>query len=324
MYRSARTVERVGVAICVACTAFVASASASALELAWDAPEGCPSQASVLARVEQIAGASAAGTAVRAAGSIARLETGVLRLQLVVRSGDLLSERTIDGKSCADLGGAAAIAVALVLTSEAPPAPEPAPTPTPPRAPTPAPAPASASAPAPPPRTVHGLLQLPRATLGIGPLPGDAVGLGVGAGVSVANFRLLAEGERWATSNTSATYLADEYTARIERFGVNLRACRAWVETQLELAPCAVLGLRHLAASGSGPHIAPQTDRATWLALGAGLRARWQLAPWLGVVLGADAELELSRPEIRIAGVGIVRQLAPAAFTGTVGFEWIL
>jgi len=91
------------------------------IQLKWNALASCPSSESVLARVRQIAGSTrATATPLRAKATITRPSEGVFRLRLQIESGDLAAVRTIEGKSCKDLAGAAAVALALLLSSEEP------------------------------------------------------------------------------------------------------------------------------------------------------------------------------------------------------------
>jgi len=91
------------------------------LDLRWEAPAECPSERQVRDRIRKLAGSSrSTEERVRAEARITRSEDGRLHLELVVRSGDLVGTRSIDGRSCEDLAGATAVALALLLRSSAP------------------------------------------------------------------------------------------------------------------------------------------------------------------------------------------------------------
>src|SRR6478609_3649386 len=95
--------------------------SAAPIELKWNALEGCPSADSVLARVRKIAGTTrATGNTLRADATVTQPSDGLFRLRLAIQYGNLAAVRNIEGKSCKDLAGAAAIALALLLSSEEP------------------------------------------------------------------------------------------------------------------------------------------------------------------------------------------------------------
>lgn len=95
--------------------------SAAPLELKWRALEGCPSEDTVLARVRKIAGATrATANTLRAEALVTQPSDGLFRLRLEIHYGNLAAVRNIEGKSCKDLAGAAAVALALLLSSEEP------------------------------------------------------------------------------------------------------------------------------------------------------------------------------------------------------------
>ncbi len=72
-------------------------------------------------RIRKLAGSSkSSGPLLRAEATITRNDDGRLHLRLVVRTANLVGERNIDGKSCADLAGATAINLALLLNSPEP------------------------------------------------------------------------------------------------------------------------------------------------------------------------------------------------------------
>jgi len=304
----------------------------------------------VLARVQKIAGPSnTTGAPLSATATITQQSDHTFHLQLAIRSGDLAAERNIDGKSCKDLAGAAAVALALLLSSGEPlnerdlagssSNGQAADLPNSPGQEPPGPR-TSAAAAAPPPespepseptrptpdgseRAEHGVLVAPLVALGFGPTRGTARGLGLGAGLFLGGWEVLAEGKLWASQRATVTHLKDDYDVDLHRFTVGVRACRRLSSARVELAPCMSMSVQHLSVRGSGPNLVPQTDSASWLAAGVGARARLKVVPWFGLIAGIDGELEFSRPEIALKGVGSVQRLAPAAATITFGSEWI-
>lgn len=95
--------------------------SAAPIELKWNALEGCPTEAAVLARVRKIAGTTrATANTLRAEALVTQPSDGLFRLRLEIHYGNLAAVRNIQGKSCKDLAGAAAVALALLLSSEEP------------------------------------------------------------------------------------------------------------------------------------------------------------------------------------------------------------
>jgi len=303
--------------------------SAAPIELKWSALEGCPSADSVLARVHEIAGTTrATPNTLRADAAITQPKDGLFRLRLEIRYGDLAAVRNIEGKSCKDLAGAAAVALALLLSSEEPlsqrdlagtlpattdsssdlsgdnqgpdqqaaPA-KPAPT-SPPVQPTPA-AP-DANAEGRPPRRWRALLVAPLAALSLGPMKEVSRGLGLGAGISFDRWRVLAEAKWWASQRETISNVA-EYAVEFERFTVGARGCRSILGSRFEFAPCVLMSVHHLSVSGSGPALVSRTDSATWAAVGVGVQARFLLASWFGIIASVDGELQFARPEVSVS-----------------------
>ncbi|HEY3252300.1 MAG TPA: hypothetical protein VGJ91_00040 [Polyangiaceae bacterium] len=315
-----------------------AGAQATApIDLQWTALEGCPTAASVLARVRKIAGATrATANTLRAEATVTQPSDGLFRLRLEIRYGNLAAVRNIEGKSCKDLAGAAAVALALLLSSDeplserdlagtspattgsgtsgavgtsGPPAgtPEPdkaaAPNPAsqpptqPPTQPTPVPAPPSVDSG--PPRRWHVLLLAPLGSLGFGPMTQVSRGLGAGAGFSFDRWRFAAEGKLWASQHETISHVGQAYDVELNRFSATARGCRAVLGASIELAPCAVVSVHHLSARGSGPNfVSSGTSTVTWAAVGIGAQTRLLITPWLGVLAAVDGELQLSRPEV--------------------------
>lgn len=305
---------------------------AEPLELDWDAPIGCPSERDVAQRVRKLLGATKpASSGLRAEGTISRGTGSEWHLKLVIHADKLVGERHIDGKSCDDLAGAAAVALALLMSSEQPlterdweaggetTKPESS---TPPAAPEPAaPAPPKPAA-KPRPRRLHALIDFPIASVGFGPLERPSLGAAFAGGLSFADWRWYLQERAWL-KQPFATDQADA-GASITRFDATLWTCRALVIGNFEAAPCLTLGVQHVAARGTGTYVTPRTATATWFAAGVGLQARYVLASWFSFGAGVDAQYEVSRPQITVDDVGRLGRFSPAAVTITVGPEWIL
>jgi hypothetical protein len=311
----------------------------------------------VQARIRELAAsAKPTGAALRAAGTISRDASGTLQLRLVVRAGDLIGERTIDGRSCADLAGAAAVNLALLLGSQESlrPGESSAPVAGPGQAASTAPggeaeAKAAESAPTPDEaklepqgsrpsaaedpasddsderstRSWRGLLDAPLAMFDVGLMPEPSLGAGFAIGLWIDRWRVLAEGSLSARQRLTVTAPLSA-AADVDRLAVTLRTCRALPLTQFELAPCVHVGLRRVVARGAGAHIAARTEASMWVAAGDGIQARVALTTWLALLASADASIEGARPRISIDGVGRIGQLGPAALKIAVGPEWIL
>ncbi|MBN2577239.1 MAG: hypothetical protein JXP73_21940 [Deltaproteobacteria bacterium] len=145
-----------------------------ALELAWDAPAGCPDLASVRAEIHRRIGDVETPTAsepIAARGEILVDASGNYILSLQTRVGDITGERVLAGQDCHQLADAAALVLALLVNPKASAAPAP---PGPP--PLPPPPPSSQDPPGPA-RQRSGLGAGIAAVLADGVLPGLAQGL---------------------------------------------------------------------------------------------------------------------------------------------------
>lgn len=171
-------------------------------------------------------------------------------------------------------------------------------------------------------RRWRALIQAPLAAFAVGGLPEPSVGIAAAAGASFDRWRFLVEGAVWRTQQMMAS---DEpgVGADVSHVSIAPRACWAAVQGSFELAPCVAIDVEHLWAEGFGDHIAPRTEEATWLAVGAGADARWRLAAWFALFGRLSAQFETSRPIVAIDGVGTLGQIGPVSLTFALGPEWI-
>jgi hypothetical protein len=291
--------------------------------LKWDAPTACGSAEEVEARIRRLLGPTRVSTSLRAEATITPNEAGDWHLKLLIYAGDLVGERNLDGKSCDDLAGAAAVALTLLLTSDQPPSDagraSGGAAPSQPKAEE-----SHARAPAASARRArgHALIGFPLASVGLGPLPKPALGAALAGGLSFEQWRWVMQERAWLSQTLSAS--GGDVAAEVAHVDATLWACRALGSTRLEAAPCFTLALQHVVARGSGAYVQPRTATATWLSVGLGLQARYALSPWLNVLAGIDGQIEVSRPQVAVDGWGDVGQLAPFALTITLGPEWIL
>lgn len=175
-----------------------------------------------------------------------------------------------------------------------------------------------------PERRWHVLLQLPQVELGLGPLHQPSVGLAIAAGAALDRWRFLAKGSLWFSQHATASNADQQYGADIDRQAITLLTCRGVpLSSGFELSPCLSLAVQHLSARGTGVHVGPQTGTATWFAIGAGAQGRVNVAPWLRLVLGLDAQLQVAQPSLSVDEIGPVERLLPVALLTTLGPEWI-
>ena len=338
----------------VAWPRFVRAQAPEPVLLEWNAPAGCSGARDILSRVRQLSQAEPlSDKQLRVVATVWPIERARLHLRLVLRAGDLRGERNIDGQTCEDLAGATAVVLALLLRSAAPlsddaldgqqasasrakGAAQAGTTSGDEAAATALVSPSSSeiAQPAQLPaardpgdertrRRWRAILQLPLVALGLGPVPGPSVGTAVAGGTKLELWSLLAEGAVWSQQTVRSRDQPDSAT-RVRRIEAALRGCRALPLGRFELAPCLRVSLQHVWARGTGTRVSARTAGASWLAVAAGLQARYRVSPWFRVFAGVDANVEAARPRISIDELGELGQLRAFAFTLTLGPEWIL
>jgi hypothetical protein len=205
---------------------------AEPLALKWTAPQGCPDAKSIEARVRALAGsAELTGTPLWVEGTIVRKHDGYFHLMLVIHVDHLRGTREIDGRSCDDLAGAAAVALALLLRSTEPLTGDDlagqmtrdselgrdvkSPDDTTESSRTQSEGAVPLAAPSTPPvadderaqpqpeRHWRALLQVPVLAAGFGPLRKSSFGVAIAAGVAVRHWRILADAAAWLPQQTT-------------------------------------------------------------------------------------------------------------------------
>jgi hypothetical protein len=354
-----RALLRCTTLVILSMTASAHAQPAEPIELQWNAAEGCPSKAEVSARIRTLSVTwPPRGAPLRAAATIVRLHDSRFQMTLTVRAGGLVGERRLEATTCASLANAAAVHIALLLNDEDPQraasrfgaegstaesagatgsaqegtarsstqasaaataatnAPENATQ----NAPEDATAPANSDG---SPLRLQFVFQAPRASVQLGPLPRPSFGVSIAAGLALENWRILAAAHVWLAQALRSED-QPEVRADVDRISASLRVCRAAARSRFELAPCAKLSLEHVWARGAGTDVTRRTAEATWVAAGVGLQSRLYLFAFWYLVADLDAELETARPEISIDGLGRLGKLSLAAFSLTLGSEWIL
>lgn len=277
------------------------------LELAWEAPAGCPDAASVTARVEAILrGPPAAPVAVVARGKVERAGA-TFRLALTLRTGDLEETRAIDAGSCAALAEAAAVVVALAIDpSKEDASPEPAAPPEPPPPPEPAPPP---SAPAPrrkpkrPPPPSRPPSDVSRVALGLG----GAFALGAlpeasGAVVASGTLRLDRVRVGLLGSFTLPVSASFDRTAGATFHQLELGAFGSYLVPlgPVALGPAANLEVTQVRVRGFGIRD-PKLSTTFWPTAVVGARLEAKLSSRLGLFSRADALVPLAAPAFSLA-----------------------
>jgi hypothetical protein len=289
-------------------------ASASDVVVQWSAPAGCPSGDDVTARVVALAlphGALDAEVAVTESG-------GRFDARLRVKSrGATVGERILRADSCEELAESAAVVLAMSVAALAEPPPAPALSAGPVESARPAVSP-PASAPHP---SRDALLRVsPLGATDVGTLP-NAVG---GGGLSLS----LAPGHGVAFGVAASLFAgANAYAAKAPAEGASfslvssaVTGCYALLRRPIELSPCVLAELEHVVATGQHAQ-SDRTTTANWIALGGGLRSRWELSRNFGIQLEVDGAISTRRQQFLITGLGTVFTTSPVAFRAYVGPE---
>jgi hypothetical protein len=288
----------------------------AALELSWQAPQGCPDALAVRERVATLlASVDARGTprSLRVGVTITTQAREGVRLRLEIAQGESVDARELVGADCREVTEAAALIVAMTLepsvldtlgASEPEPATVPEPEPAaeePSREPSadpieptvvtpPARAPSPASEPA---RSLPiGVGAEVEGGVGFGPLPRASGVLAAAVGVRGRWFRVDATGAYWTPRRSEAR----EPGVRAQVWSVGARACGVPRAGRVEVPLCAgvVAGLMH--ARGLGSDLEAQRVSSPWAAVIASATAVVRVLPWLGVRVGAEGHVAFARP----------------------------
>jgi hypothetical protein len=101
------------------CIATLAFAVAPSLDLVWDAPPGCPTEADVRARVEELLSDSERANELRAVVRARADDRGIWTVELRFETTDGVAERTLtDASSCDAAAEAASVVVAIAIDPE--------------------------------------------------------------------------------------------------------------------------------------------------------------------------------------------------------------
>lgn len=303
-------------------------APAQAPALTWEAPETCPDEPTIRARVEQLIGRPLADETetVRVHAHVEIVDRPSVRLRVDSETGS--AERTITAASCAELGEIAAVVIAIAIdpaaSLRAEAAPEPAPPPKPQPPPPPPPREQAEPAPSTKPKKTErtgpvGTLRV-AAGVGLGAVPGVTAAIEAGGGVRWKHARIDLSAEHWLSQRADA---AGSTNAAIDMRLTIARAQGCWVPTAgpiVEFPLCAGAAVGAAYARGSGvPQSRPH--RVAWAA--AHLQAAVVFAPIRRFAIGPFARLQLPflRPAFSLDGYGVVHRTAKAGFVGGLSIE---
>jgi len=306
-----------------------ASLAGPAVDLRWDAPAGCPSQADIAGQIAARVGDSADAPA----RVVFHVEPRDGRWHLVGEISGVADggRRELSAATCEELAEAAVLIVTIAVDPPVvPPAPQPAAIVTPPPDPpaaivtlppappaaivTPPPAPPAspplverAPSPSPPPprRRLSALIGL-AGGLGLGALPGPAGLLRLALGV---------RGERWSAALVQDLWLPRSrdvstdpaYGGRFSLWSAGLRGCGVVPAGRVEVPLCATLAAGVMAGKGVGALAVARSQVSPWLAAAAGPGLRVPLGRGaFGLLFAAELVAVLARPRFEISGEGVV------------------
>ena len=270
------------------------------LDIAWLAPEGCPSAESVSSEIDELLGGAAgtrAGEHLSVRAMVARGERWLVTLE--TQTGAASGHRSIEATSCQGLASATALIVALMIDPDAVAAhagkgAEMAPAPPPsPATPQPAVPPARAA------RSTFGIAGAGAAG-DLGVLPGPDVGPGAALGLLLGHWRLelrVAYGVREVPSDTLAD--ASGAYGKFRFYAGTLAGCWTALRGAVDFGPCVEAELGAVHGEGAGAdHNRGQTT--PWFALGAGGVVIFKATPWLHFPVHIDAVLPMWRPNFMV------------------------
>jgi hypothetical protein len=306
--------------LAVVCVPRRASASVPGVVLHWSAPAGCPNGDDVTARVLVLAlphGALDADVTVSESG--ARFDARVR----VKSGGATVGERMLHADSCEALAESAVVVLAMSVAATAEPSPPPPPSAVPSVAVESALNPAAAPAANAPPDAVRdALLRVSAlAAIDVGTLPNAVAGGGLS--LSMAPAHGLALGVAATLYGATSAYTGKASPPGGAGFSLvssGATGCYALVRRPFELSPCVLAELEHVSATGKNAD-SDRTATANWIAVGGGVRSRWELSRSFAIHAEVDAAVSTRTQQFVITGLGTVFTTSPVAFRAYVGPE---
>lgn len=293
-----------------------AGAGAGPLELAWDAPSGCPTQEDVLAEVLRLVGSAEVRRSVQAEAQVERRgERWVVTLR--TRQGGGAGERSLEGHTCEAVASASALVLALTLQTDAPEPPPPATVAPPPANPPRAPAPAIA-----PRRTKPAVALRAAGGLALGIVPGaggcatGAVGLRYGRAEVSANFVYVSETSQTVSSRPNAG-------GRFSLLGTSVLACVAPVagsDYGLEVWGCAGAGGEWMLARAFGVTTSNDTVYG-WFAPVVAARVAYAPVRKFAMFVESTFSFPLVKPRFTVEGLEPVYRVPPVGLRLLLGVE---
>lgn len=322
-------------AVLLGVAACLCAPPASAVELSWEAPAGCPDRANVEQRIQKLLAGASEKSKVSAEGVVTATKSGY-RLALTTTRDGTRGERILDDKSCEALAESAALIVAMAidpaiaLTIDEPPPPPPPPPatttePEPPAPPPPVAPPPKADTPSPAPVAppVREPLR-PRFVVAAGGdvlgyvFPRAALGASLSVGTIIGPFRFDLAGRYSPLSEHSLDAPAGA-SGSFELLLGQARAAWLWSLGGFELGPA--VGFEAGRARGRGHGVSTSLEaRTPWLAGSFGALASHRFGRY---ALSGEVSLiaPLTRPAFIIEGAGTVHTPAAVAIRAGLSAE---
>ncbi|AKU98614.1 hypothetical protein AKJ09_05278 [Labilithrix luteola] len=292
----------------------------SAIELTWQATDGCPNGSSVEREVTQLLGPDYHAASRPKATATVRRDGEAFVVEVVTEVDGISATRSVSATTCERVAHATAIVLALSLdparASEEPArdageasAPKPSESPIVEEHRETSPSSASDRA------FVVGAF----AVANVGVLPRAAFGPELQIGWANAGYRLDL-GAAWfpPVSATVDTARGGDFELAV----ASLRGCRTWgLGGRMAAGPCVAFEGGVMTGEGKGIRL-PSAGKNSWFAARAGglLTADAGISP-LRLALSLDAEVPMTHDEYAVDGVGVVHRNAAVAGRGSLGLE---
>ncbi len=281
------------------------------LELAWEAPEGCPDSAVVRRRIERaLSGPLTVPNTALARGKIEKADDGRFHLTMTVSTRDVEDARTIDAASCVPLAEAFAVVVALAIdpTKDADGPEERVAMETPLHAPA---APSAAARPvvdqatreSPAPRSAPASRLAPHVAFGLGgsvawgALPEVSPGLVASVAVRIGRFRV---GALETLSMRQNARFGGDAGASLDMVEVGAFGAYMVPFGVFAVGPSANIEATYVRARGFGIQT-PSTGSAMWPTGVLGARMEARVARWLGLFTRGDLLFPIDAPRLAVA-----------------------
>ena len=290
-----------------------AARAQSSLDLAWNAPAGCPAQASVVAAVQHLV-TTVPPEALHVTAAVH--EEGERWTVALVLSGAASGTRTLRARSCPAVARATALIVALALDpnaklppDDAPPEPPPAAPPVPPPPPPPVPPPPCA-----PRASPFRPFVFVDATGERALLPGFALGASFGGGVAWHALRGDLAGQIVPSRSASLAAHAGA-GGDLSLFSLAARACAGPTTRWAAVAGC--LRVRGARVAAEGSNLAPSYRQSAYvLAFEPGALVRIPGRTRIALEIDASAVVPFTRPDFVVVTNGANDPLFRAASVG--------